>query len=266
MAHDRAGGDSIVRYKATKPRRGVALLPLVLWPALLLVVLVTGWALYASARGGFVPSPASVAKGFATVIQSPDAWSGLWVSNVSLIIGYLISVAIGIPLGLIAGSARWANRIISPCMDIAMLIPMVVVMPIVLVAAGLGRTSEVWVIILFAVPYIVVPIRTGVQTMPTEFSDVASAFSATWVQRWLYFLIPASRRSIATGLKLGLAHALTGLMVVELTLVALGIGRMVLTYQVHFMFGEMFAYVLLVALEVFVVIGLLSVIERKATD
>lgn len=249
------------------PHRTRRLLLRVGLPLALLVAVIFGWWLWVhNTPGGLTPGPWDVAKGFWGVLQSGDAWSALAESDKSLAIGYAISVALGIPLGFLFGRSRFADRFLGPSIDIALVIPTVVVMPIVLVAVGINREAQIVIIVLFALPYVVVPIRSAVKSMPREWLEVAQVLCAKERQLWGHILLPGTRRSVATGLRLGLAHALTGLLVVEFTLVALGIGRIVLAYQTTFDFGKEFGYILLVMIQVFVFLGIIGLFERRGRE
>ncbi len=235
----------------------------VLPPLVILVAIIIAWWVYTLVAGGLTPTPPDVVVGFWRVLTSGSAWAGLAESNLSLAIGFAVSVVVGVPLGVLSGRSRWAERLLGPFVDLGMIVPMVVVMPIILIAFGLSRQAQIAVIVVFAVPYIVVPIRAGIHAIPRELLELADSLCATERQKWTSILVPGALRSIVTGLRLGLAHALTGMILVELTLIALGVGRVVLFYESQFMIAELFGYVLLVIAEVFVLIGVLSMLERR---
>ena len=173
-------------------------------------------------------------------------------------LGYAISVVFGVLLGLLLGSSPRVDKILGIYLDIALVTPMIVMMPLVLIALGVTTTAEVVVVILFALPYVTLPIRDGVRTIPQLWFDLSNSLCATNRQKWRFILLPGARRAITDGLRLGLAHALSGLLIVELTLVSLGIGQVVVTYKAEFAFGSMIGYLGLLMAQILVVMTFIS--------
>lgn len=237
--------------------------PPVLAPLVVLVILIVAWWAYAqSGTGALFPTPQQTLQGFIESISSSDIWGATLISWRSLAIGYGISILLGVPLGLLLGYSRAADKVLGVYLDISLVTPMVVMMPIILIALGITLTAEVVVIIFFALPYVTLPIRNGVRGMPQLWFDLSKSLCATSSQTWRNILLPGARRAIADGLRLGLGHALTGLLVVEFTLVALGIGEIVLIYRAEFDFGSMLGYLLAVMAQIVVMMTLIAVLMR----
>jgi NitT/TauT family transport system permease protein len=70
---------------------------------------------------------------------------------------------------------------------------------------------------------------------------------------------------LLTGLRLGLIRSVTGMIIVELLLLALGIGRLILDFQGGFESANLFATVLVVVLEAVALTRLFIWFERRVT-
>jgi ABC-type nitrate/sulfonate/bicarbonate transport system permease component len=231
----------------------------VLAPLVVLALLVTAWQLYAQTLGGALfPTPSDTVNGFWESARSGSVWRETAISWRALAIGYGVSVVLGVTFGLLLGLNRWVDRVFGVFLDISIVTPMIVVMPIVLIALGVNATAQVVVVIFFSMPYVTLPVRNGVRTMPQLWFDLSKMLCLSRLQTWRYVVLPGARGPITNGLRLGLAHALTGLLVVEFTLVALGIGGVVLNYRAQFLFGEMFGYLLLVMVQIVIVMTLIN--------
>lgn len=234
-------------------------------PAAVAAIVVAAWQLDVSTlHTSLVPTPTNVARGFWTSMTSSADWAESATSWLSLAIGYAISAVGGVAIGVLLGWKRGLDRTLGVYVDLAMVVPEIVMMPIILIALGVTRKAEVVVIIMFSAPYVIMPIRNGVRALPAAWIDLSMSLCATRRQLWRHVLLPGSREVIAAGLRIGLGHALTGLLVVELTLVSLGIGKVVTDYQSAYEFGPMFGYILLVMCQVFVIMGLISLVEAKS--
>lgn len=264
--------DGGVAGAAAPPARGGPSRPLgtlyrqVVLPLAVLAAVLLGWQAYAQRRGSFLmPSPADVAGAVPGVLGSGSVWDALATSDLSLLMGYAVSVVVGIPVGLLMARNRWADRVLAPYLDIAIVVPMAVMMPVVLIALGLTRQAQVVVIVLFALPFVVVSTRAGARTLPPEWTEMARVFGAGELTTWRRVLLPGSVSSIVTGLRLGFAQALTGLVTVELTLIALGIGRQLVLFQSHFESAALLAFVALLMAQSVLVMSLLGWLERRVS-
>lgn len=248
-------------------RRGPAALRVaqVLLPLAVLGAIAIAWTFYAATAEGHVfPTVSETVRGFWETLTSGADWRATLVSWRSLAIGYAVAAVAGIALGLLLGVSRIADRLFGVYLDLMLVVPMIVIMPIVLIALGVTAKAEVVVIIFFAVPYVALPTRTVVREMPQLWFDVFASLGANRARLWRYLLVPGSRAGIVHGLRLGLAHALSGLFVVELTLVALGVGNVILQYRGQFEFGKMIGYIGLLMLQVLVVMSLINRVDRSS--
>jgi ABC-type nitrate/sulfonate/bicarbonate transport system permease component len=160
---------------------------------------------------------------------------------------------------------RVIDRVLAPYLNIAVVVPMAVMMPVVLMALGLTRRAQIAVIVLFAVPFIVTATRDGARTIRADWTDMARVFGAREMQVWRRVLLPGSIAAVVAGLRLGFAQALTGLVTVELTLIALGIGKQMIIYQSHFQSADLFVYVALLMAQSVAFLSLLRVVEYRVS-
>jgi NitT/TauT family transport system permease protein len=192
-----------------------------------------------------------------------DFWEALVTSESALLIGFGAAVATGVPLGLGMGRLRWMEAVVDPYLNIALVTPMAIVMPLILMIFGLTTTSRAIVVFVFAFVFIVVPCRAGVLTISGRLEEMCRSFGAGEWQIWRELLIPGAMPAIVTGLRQGFAHALTGMLVAELTLLAVGIGRLLLTYQGTFEEASVFAVVFLIICQSILAMTILQAIERR---
>jgi ABC-type nitrate/sulfonate/bicarbonate transport system permease component len=265
---DRDAGTADILLEGTRARRAATFRRVwrVAGPLLVLILLCLAWDMYVRAKGSFYLADSfSIFKATLSELGEGKVWSALLTSDLSLVMGFLAAVIVGVPLGLLIGRFRVIDKALAPYLQMALVTPMAVLMPIVLIALGLSRTAQVVVVFLFALPFIVVPTRGGVSTIPTEWTDMASAYGARELQAWRLVLIPGAIRAIVNGLRLGFAHALTGEITIELSLIAIGIGQLMIEYQSRYQAAELFAFVVIVSLQSLIVLNLLFLLEKRVT-
>lgn len=236
----------------------------ILLPVAVLAFVIAGWQAYtASGDSPLTPTPRQVLDAAGDVLTSSQAWSALADSDYSLLLGFAIAVVVFIPVGIVMGRWRALDRALSPYLDIAIVTPMAALMPVVLLAIGLNRTAEVVVIVIFAAPFVATATRAGTLAIPGEWVEMSHSFGSGELRTWRLVLIPASISSIVSGLRLGFAQALTGLVTVELTLISLGIGKRIQEYKGTFQNASLFAFILLIAAQSLLVMSLLTWLERR---
>lgn len=224
------------------------------------------WQILAAALNSLLfPSFTETASAFVRLLISPEFWQAMWLSHQALALGYLGAVAFGIFCGLLMGRSRMFARALNPYLSILLATPKAAIIPIIIMAFGLGLPARAFVVFLFAVVVIIVNTHTGLRTLDASWVEMARAFGANEFQLWRRILLPGALPSIMTGLHLGLGRALTGMIAVELLLVAIGLGRLILEYQGNFEAGAVYATVGFVTLEAVVLLSLLKRIETRLT-
>jgi NitT/TauT family transport system permease protein len=180
----------------------------------------------------------------------------LLISNQSLVIGFLATVVIGVPLGSLLGRFATLDRIFGLYLDISLVVPMVALMPIVIVALGIDLAARVVIVILFALPGLIINTRTGVRSVDSRLVEMARSFGATERQIWWKVTLPAALPALMAGLRFAASRAVVGMIIVELTLIAVGIGLVIQDARGRFSADIVFAATLVVALEGMLIVGL----------
>ena len=200
---------------------------------------------------------------FHLVFLEPRFWEALYISNQALVLGYAVSVLVGIPLGLIAGRLRWMDRILNPYFGVLLVMPVAPLIPIVIIALGLGLVARVSIVVLFAVVFITINTRAGVRGVEPALIEMAKSFGASEGQIWRRIIVPGALPAIFAGLRIGLGRAITGMVMVELILVASGLGRLLLEFSGRMQSDLVFATVLAVIIEALILLAAMQALERK---
>jgi NitT/TauT family transport system permease protein len=192
-----------------------------------------------------------------------DLWLALYQSDQALVLGYLISVAIGVPFGLAMARAKWLENIAEPYTHIFLAMPTAPLMPLIMMALGLGLASRVVIVVMFTFIYITINTRAGARNVDKSLIEMAKSFGASEAQIWRKILIPGAVPAILTGLRIGLGRAINGMVAAELILVASGIGNLLLEFRAAFEGGLLFATVFAVALQAVVLLGFMQTLEQR---
>jgi ABC-type nitrate/sulfonate/bicarbonate transport system permease component len=119
---------------------------------------------------------------------------------------------------------------------------------------------------LFAIVFITINTRAGVRGVEPALIEMAQSFGASEAQIWRRIIVPGALPAIFAGLRIGLGRAITGMVMVELLLVASGLGRLLLEFSGRMQSDFVFATLLAVIIEALVLLSIMQALERKVAS
>ena len=226
-----------------------------------------GWEfLGRSLQSLLLPTALETAEALSRLLRSADLWHAVWVSNQALGIGYFAAVVIGVPVGLGIGRWRALEAPVDLYLNLMLVAPVSAMIPVLIMALGLGLTARASVVWLFSIAIVAVNTRAGMRQVDRGLIEMANSFGASEAQLWRSVLLPGAWPGVMAGLRLGLARAVSGMVAVELLLVSVGFGRLLLRYQGSFDAGAVYAVVFVVVAEALLLTGLLRWLVSRTTD
>jgi NitT/TauT family transport system permease protein len=212
------------------------------------VVVLFGWwfaSLFASDLA--VPSPFLVFSNLYELMASGRLPEALKLSLSGLIYGGVLSIVIGIPVGILMGVWRPLAQLLEHYFTAMYVMPMSAVVPLFVLWFGFDLKVRVIFIIIFTLPQVVITCYQGAKNMSSDFVEVAQAFRAT--QRDIFFkvVIPYEIPFIVTALRLGVGRAVQGMVVAELLIAGTrGIGILIHIYSSSLDLANVLAIVLFI--------------------
>ncbi len=183
------------------------LLLLALWQAVFLMKL---WPPF------LFPSPGQVAETLADGFANGSFWAGIGTSLLRLVIGYLISLVIGVALGLAVGCFKLLDDTVGSLLLALQTIPSICWLPLALLWFGLNEKAILFMVVIGAVLSISLAAEDGVRNVPPLFLKAARNMGAKGWTLYSQVVFPASMPSIVTGMKLGWSFAWRALMAAEI--------------------------------------------------
>ncbi len=171
----------------------------------------------------------------------------------------------GILAGTIVGSVGALRRLLAPLFSSLYAVPLIVLYPLFTAWFGIGPESK----IAFAATYGFFPTAlgtaAGIQTIDPQLVLAARSMGATLAQRIFRVVIPAAVPTILSGLRLGGALTIVGVVVSEMLVSSAGIGFLISKYRSTLDSPRVFAAILLVLGIAVGFDALMQVLERRAT-
>ncbi|WP_048440173.1 ABC transporter permease [Caenimonas sp. SL110] len=232
----------------------VLLAALVLWQ-----VIVTGFGI----AEYIFPSPWQIAQQFVE-FKAPlfeAAWKTFWVT----MLGFGISIVVGVMLGFLIGSSRLAYTALYPLMVGFNAVPKAAIVPILVVWFGIGLGPGILTAFLISFFPITVNIATGLATLEPELEDVLRVLGA---RRWDVLIkvgLPRSLPYFYASLKVAITLAFVGTVLAEMTAGDSGIGYLMQSASSQQRMPLAFAGLVLISAMAMAMYELFSYIEKHTT-
>ena len=211
-----------------------AMASLLLWGAL--------WEAVGRSGAVFILPPLSSV--FAALVElAPKAHfqEAAWSTFLSFAWGMGLAVVAGTALGFLMGRVEAANRLLGMWVNVFASAPLSSLVPVLMLLFGLGETTVIVTVFLFAVWIIVLDTFAGVRHVSPSLLEMGRSFGA---RRWALYtkvIFWAALPEILAGYRLGLIRAVKGVVIGQLLVSVVAFGQLFATYSRNFLFDEFWA-------------------------
>jgi NitT/TauT family transport system permease protein len=210
-----------------------------------------------------VPPLSRVVASGVAVVGSGKFAAAAWLSLRTFALGMALAVAVGIPLGILMARSEAVGRILRVWVNVFVSAPVSALVPILMAVLGIGETTVVVTVFLFAVFVIILDTEVGVRQVSGSLLEMASCFGAGRGDLYRKVLLPAALPEILAGLRLGAIRGVKGVVIGQLLVAILGVGELFETYSKHFLFEEFWALVIVVFAFAYAVSEGIALLERR---
>ena len=178
-----------------------------------------------------------------------------------LVVGIAISAVLGIALGLWIGLSGWFDWLVSPIFIVMQSAPLAALIPLLVLAYGIGLTSKVFVVCIMAMPVIVLNTSAAVRNAPTSLKEMARSFQGSRLDVIFKIIIPSASPIIFSGLRLGISAGFIGAILAELKITPTGVGDIITYSRSIADYASMYAAIFSIILLAVLFLNLLERIE-----
>src|SRR6201982_2499064 len=185
---------------------GSIVLLLVIWEALPhLMTLGAGTKMYFT-------TPSRVGVTLWNMIVTGTLWAPLGVSAAGFSVGLLLSIVVGLPLGVLLGRSRTLNAMFDPFITAFNATPRLVFLPLLMLWFGIGLWSKVAVVFLGALFPLLINTYEGVRNADRLLINVVRSFGANEWDIARLVVVPNALPFIVVGLRLAVGRAVLGVL------------------------------------------------------
>jgi NitT/TauT family transport system permease protein len=170
-----------------------------------------------------LPAPSAIAH--AAFKLSAANWMGhFWATLRVSLIGFLLSIAIGIPLAIVLALSPLLSRTIYPILIIIQSTPIVAIAPIIVVTLGADDLPKIVITFIIAFFPIVISTATGLLSTPPELTELSRSLRGGKRREITQIRLPYAVPHIFSGLRVAVTLAVIGAVVAELVAADQGLG------------------------------------------
>lgn len=193
-----------------------------------------------------LPPPSTIFRTF--IDELPRLLQHSWVTIYEMVLGYILAVAVAVPLAILITTFDKFDRFITPTLLFFQVVPKIAIAPLFLVWFGVGTLPKVLVAFLISFFPIVIDMSIGLRSMSPEMLDLARSMGATKVQVFTQFRFPTSLPYLFGGLKVAATLAVAGAVVGEFVGADKGLGYLLLVTNSNMQTALMFATIVALTL------------------
>jgi NitT/TauT family transport system permease protein len=172
----------------------------------------------------FLPSPIAVTQKLGEQAANGELWSDIGVSTYRVMVGFLASTVLAVPIGVLCGSIARVEAAVEPIIDFIRYMPVVAFVPLTILWVGTDDTQKFLIIFLGTFFQQVLLFADAVRRVPVSYRNLGATLGLSRGQILVRIVFPAALPRIWDALRISLGWAWTWLVVAELVAATSGMG------------------------------------------
>lgn len=205
-----------------------------------------------------------------TILKTfPDVWTGerlradVLPSVLRLLAYYTSAAVVGVAVGTVIGSYRRVRAFCEPVLEFLRAVPPPVLIPVIMLFAGIGHTMKIIVIAIGCVWPILLNTVEGVRAVDSVMAETARSYGITGVARLRYVVLRAASPQIFAGLRQALSIGIILMVISEMFGASDGLGFSIVQFQRGFAIPDMWTGILVLGLLGFFLSVVFQLVERR---
>lgn len=229
-----------------------------------LVLVAAWWLATANSTSFYWPPLSRILEVFGSTWFDGRMSADVLPSVLRLATGYLLALMIGIGFGVAIGSSTTFRAIIEPVLEFIRAIPPPVLVPVLILFAGIGDGMKVLVIVSGAIWPILLNTVEGVRSIDEVLRDTTRCYRFRRRAHLIHLVLRGASPQIVAGARQALSIAIILMVISEMFAATNGLGFSIVQFQRSFAIPEMFSGIILLGLIGVALSLLFRLVESRA--
>ncbi|MGO4655028.1 ABC transporter permease [Ensifer sp. 2YAB10] len=191
------------------------------WPIILIIILAIAWGASRNLKVVLGCLVTLLAIGYF------DMWDDTMKTVSMIFVCTVLSIAIGIPIGIVMSRSDRFQNIVNPILDVMQTMPSFVYLIPVVMLLGIGKVPGLIAVVIYAIPPMIRLTNLGIRLVDKDVLEAADAFGSSGWQKLKNVQLPLALPTIMAGINQTIMMALA--MVVIASMIGVqGLGQPVL--------------------------------------
>ncbi len=173
----------------------------------------------------FLPTPTAVLRTFARMVTHEAFLSDVVVSVYRVMLAFLASAVVAIPLGLLMSAFRPLEAFCEPPIDFIRYLPVPALVPLTILWVGIGEASKILLLFIGTFFQLVLLVMDDANNVPKQYFEMAYSLGATTKDVILRILLRSVLPNVYDDLRVTLGWCWTYLLIGEIVAARAGIGH-----------------------------------------
>ncbi|MGA8297585.1 MAG: ABC transporter permease [Acidimicrobiales bacterium] len=230
-----------------------------------IAVVLAAWQLFSGehwVNTEFASEPSAIATSLVNYFQHGTGWSDLWITSQEFLIGFALSLAIGIPLGVLMGWYKKIDELLNPMVIFMNNIPRIALAPLFVIWFGIGTESKVAIVLCVATIPLIFNARAGVATTERTLVQMARSYGTPNIALLWKVVLPGSVPTIVSGVRIAIGQGLMAVVLAEFIASEHGLGFTLFSSANTLDTARMFDAVTVIAVAGLILTALATRLER----
>ena len=211
----------------------------------------------------FLPPFSEVVSAFFALAANGQLQEHVTASLTRALTGFLVAVAIAVPLGIAIAWYRPVSDFLNPILELFRNTAALALLPVFVLILGIGEESKIALVIYACTFPILLNTISGVRSVEPLLVKSAVSLGFSPIRLFQKVVLPAAVPTIFTGIRMSAASSILVLIAAEMVGAKAGLGYLITASQLNFQIPNMYAGIVAISLLGLTINGVLVLIERR---
>jgi len=211
-------------------------------------------------------SPSRILKTIGTLYQSGDLFLHIFTTFYETILAFVLGISLGFIIAIILYELPTLAKIIEPFLTMLNSLPKVALGPMIIIWTGANVKSIIVMALLINLIVSILNIYNGFLGVDPNKLKLMQTFKANKWQTLFYLIIPNSKNSIVSSLKLNISMTLIGVVMGEFLVSKKGIGYLIIYGTQVFNLNIVMSGILILVIMSFLIYECVTFLEKKLSN